>query len=311
MTALIYVAIIAVWAVVLVPAWLRRHDHLDPERTVDRFTRSMQTLAARPTVLGIPLPEPDRRPRSDESAEVVTVRRPSKSSTRWGKPVGRSDQAPARAGRSAPHPAQRRGPAQGGKRRRARRPRAVTIRRVVLLLLVASLAAVGGLVIAGVILPLALSIPGALFFLFLLLTRVQVRARRRRRAARSPQAKALRQDPEPTVRGTASRPQGGTWEARSAPLPTYVTAPPAPGFPRVIDRTTPGAWTAAAMLERAQQEKLHAERMAAAKAEAVARARAEQAAAEARSRDEEYLAREAAHRKPQPNSTSVYHLRVV
>ena len=46
MTGLIYVAIIAVWAIVLVPAWLRRHDHLDPERSVDRFSRAMQTLAS-------------------------------------------------------------------------------------------------------------------------------------------------------------------------------------------------------------------------------------------------------------------------
>jgi hypothetical protein len=91
---------------------------------------------------------------------------------------------------------------------------------------------------------------------------------------------------------------GATWEARATPLPSYVTAPPASEFPRVIDTATPGAWTAAAMLERAQQEKVRAERMAAAKAEAIARAKAEQAAAEARSRDEEYLATEAAQWQP-------------
>lgn len=307
MTALIYVAIIAVWAVVLVPAWLRRHDHLDPERTVDRFTRSMQTLAARPTVLGIPLPEPERPSSGDASAEVVTVRRPGRRARRGKSAVGSG--AAARASSHAS--VQRTGRVPGRKRLRLRRPTAVAIRRLALLILLASLVAVGGLVIAGAIVPVALAVPGALILLFLALTRIQVRARRRRRAARRPQAKALQPESAPTVQGAASRAQGGTWEARSAPLPTYVTAPPAPGFPRVIDRTTPGAWTAAAMLERAQQEKLHAERMAAAKAEAVARARAEQAAAEARSRDEEYLAREAAHRRPQPNSTSVYHLRAV
>ncbi len=56
MTGLIYVGIIAVWAVVLVPAWLRRHDHLDSERSVDRFTRSLHALAQRDSLLGIPLP---------------------------------------------------------------------------------------------------------------------------------------------------------------------------------------------------------------------------------------------------------------
>jgi hypothetical protein len=52
------------------------------------------------------------------------------------------------------------------------------------------------------------------------------------------------------------------------------------------------------MLERAQQEKIRAERMAAAKAEAIAKAKAEQAAAEARSRDEEFLAAQQAQWQP-------------
>ena len=35
-------------------------------------------------------------------------------------------------------------------------------------------------------------------------------------------------------------------------LPTYVTAPRATRMPRVIDLTTPGAWTGAAMVEQAR-----------------------------------------------------------
>ena len=44
MTGLIYVAIIAVWAIVLVPAWLRSHDHLE-SRSVD--PASEQELSGR------------------------------------------------------------------------------------------------------------------------------------------------------------------------------------------------------------------------------------------------------------------------
>ena len=65
------------------------------------------------------------------------------------------------------------------------------------------------------------------------------------------------------------------------------------------------------MLERAQQQKARAERMAAAKAEAIARAKAEQAAAEARSRDEEFLAQQSADWQAQDTSAPVYRPRAV
>lgn len=79
----------------------------------------------------------------------------------------------------------------------------------------------------------------------------------------------------------------------------------------MIDTATPGAWTAAAMLERAQQQKARAERMAAAKAEAIARAKAEQAAAEARSRDEEYLAAQSAAWEAHDTTIPIYRQRAV
>jgi hypothetical protein len=42
------------------------------------------------------------------------------------------------------------------------------------------------------------------------------------------------------------------WSAVPTTLPTYVTAPAATRVPRVIDRTTPGSWSGAAMLEQAR-----------------------------------------------------------
>ena len=45
------------------------------ERSVDRFTRSMQTLARRPSVLGIPLPAPEREDgREDDDIVPETLR---------------------------------------------------------------------------------------------------------------------------------------------------------------------------------------------------------------------------------------------
>ena len=102
-TGLIYVAIIAVWAVVLVPTWLRRHDHLDSTRSVDRFSRSLQALAQRDSILGIPLPEVRRCPRESGPGR--------------GRLRGHPGQPQATAGRrrsAGPRPA----------RARARRPRA-------------------------------------------------------------------------------------------------------------------------------------------------------------------------------------------
>jgi hypothetical protein len=268
-TGLIYVAIIAVWAVVLVPAWLRRHDHLDPERSVSRFSRSMQTLAQRPSVLGIPLPESDGgdRPADHDAPEVFRVSRPDLAGAS-ARVSGAAGQARARLGATS----------------------AASRRRVVLGVLGAALVAVAGLVVAGVLLPVALVIPVGLIGSFLAVARRQVRTARARRTTRATRTTAPRAT---TVAPAQGRPvagaSGSTWEPRPMPLPTYVTAPPAAGFPRVIDTETPGAWTAAAMLERAQQEKARAERMAAAKAEAIARAKAEQAAAEARTRDEDFL----------------------
>jgi hypothetical protein len=273
---LIYVGIIAVWAVVLVPAWLRRHDHLDPERSVDRFSRSMRTLGQRPSVLGVPLPEDGSEPGPDQAEAAPEVFR-----------VSRPDLTGASVRLTG---------AASGAGSRVRSTSAAARRRVVLGVLGAGLAVVAGLVVAGVLLPVALVVPSALIVGFLGLARHQVRSARTSRTSR-----AAGSAPTRPAQATTSVPghsqasaAGGTWEARPTPLPSYVTAPAASEFPRVIDTATPGAWTAAAMLERAQQEKMRAERMAAAKAEAIARAKAEQAAAEARSRDEEYLAAEQA-----------------
>ncbi|HVA60394.1 MAG TPA: hypothetical protein VNG13_07630 [Mycobacteriales bacterium] len=44
---MIYAAIVVIWAVVLVPMWLRRHDSATESRSVDKFAAAMRTLSRR------------------------------------------------------------------------------------------------------------------------------------------------------------------------------------------------------------------------------------------------------------------------
>lgn len=48
MTGLIYVVIIALWAAVLIPMWLRRHDQISEVRSTLRFSSAMRTLGGDP-----------------------------------------------------------------------------------------------------------------------------------------------------------------------------------------------------------------------------------------------------------------------
>ncbi|MCK9893099.1 gephyrin-like molybdotransferase receptor GlpR [Frankia sp. AgB32] len=50
MSALIWVAIVAVWGFVLIPMWLRRHDTSSEQRATERFTVAMRVLSRRPSV---------------------------------------------------------------------------------------------------------------------------------------------------------------------------------------------------------------------------------------------------------------------
>lgn len=47
MSAVIYAAIVVMWAIVLVPMWLRRHDAATESRSVERFSTAMRTLSRR------------------------------------------------------------------------------------------------------------------------------------------------------------------------------------------------------------------------------------------------------------------------
>ena len=57
------------------------------------------------------------------------------------------------------------------------------------------------------------------------------------------------------VRGVRYDEGSGSWTATPTTLPSYVSAPAATRVPRVIDLKTPGAWSAQAMLEEAQAQR--------------------------------------------------------
>ena len=63
-TGLLYVAIVALWAAVLIPMWLRRHDD-DQARRIERHRTAMGALAR--------MPEADDRPASALAARRRTI----------------------------------------------------------------------------------------------------------------------------------------------------------------------------------------------------------------------------------------------
>lgn len=254
------------WAVVLVPMWLRKHDEANESRSVDRFSRALGSLSAR-TGRGV------------EGEETVVLSKPGKAPTPRqvlmpGRPRGAQDMqvtvtgGAAREGRStAP------GAAASPLTRR---------RRVLLgLLVVTAVVLVAGLLGS---LPLWIAAVPALITVGFLVTVRRQGARNaemaRRRAHRETLSEAARQAqaqydrPASRRRGArvptpaaVAEPQWAaaqdavvvadsadpnSWHAVPTTLPTYVTAPAATRVPRNIDRATPGSWSGAAMLAQAR-----------------------------------------------------------
>jgi hypothetical protein len=249
--AFIYAAIVGMWALVLIPMWLRRHDEQKSSKSADRFAKAMGTLR-----------RSDAGAVSPGSREVMMPRRPA--STRASEVVVSGD-----AGRLSPA-------AQAAQRRRR-----------VLMGLVGLLFVTTVVVLLGAAPVWVMVLPTLLVGGFLVAARRQVAlaadlARRRERratlaeAARAADARyagegiarrggrAVDPAPAPASPASASAPvqvqasgdglqaASGSWNAVPTTLPTYVTAPRATRMPRVIDLTTPGSWNGAAMMEQAR-----------------------------------------------------------
>jgi len=228
MSAVIYAAIVVMWAVVLVPMWLRRHDAATESRSVDRFSTAMRTLSRRTTS------GPGRRyvvmPRRSEGGVSVHV-----------------SGAAVPAERPAPTPR----PVVAPRAPRPTRSRASLVARrrrlFVGLLLVTFLTMV--LAMAGAlswILQLLVDVALVGFAVHLRAqarrARMLPRQRRRppvapttRRPAGRPTAPAAQRQPAPATAAVAEEAlaatgteDDGTWEPVPVPRPTYTLKPPAP-----------------------------------------------------------------------------------
>ncbi len=267
-SGLVYAVIVALWAAVLIPIWLRRHDEAAMTRSADRYSRAMRTLS--------------RRPARIDSREMVMPRRTSAAPhVDAARPAPRRDvsvSSPAGSPRTRTGPASARAASAQLARRRAR---SLLVLAVVTLALVA-LAAFG-------VVPWWAAVPAALLFVgFVVHLRLQARRAAlllRRPPSTASSAPTLARDDAPRASidlsravvvetkgqslGAATvgaRGQEGTtaedvdqhvpaegaddaWRPESWPVPTYVTKPKAIRPIRVIDLTTPGAWTSGRLLD--------------------------------------------------------------
>jgi hypothetical protein len=245
MDGLIYVAIIALWAVFLVGQLLRHYDDVAESRSADRFSTAMRVLARRSAAT------PDRR-------HIVR---------------------PPTPGRKTPTPEHltfvkgRRPPPASHVRMLARRRR-ILVSMLLLIVLIAAMGAFGWLPAWSTTIPVLLSIAYVSYLRHQVRRSRQLR-RREAAAARSAAARRARMEhlerlraaregrdtkrpAEPVVAGRvveAAAPaedlDGEGWDPRPWPLPTYVTAPAASGAAvRVIDLTSPGAWSKGLAPER-------------------------------------------------------------
>lgn len=228
---LIYVAIIALWAIVLVPMWLRRHDQASEMRGVDRFNNAMRSLRRRHAHAL----EPSR----SKNVGVAMTKTASRSMT-----FDYSRQASTR--------------------------RAIVLGVLTLALAATLIAGLASLVpMWAAIIPALLL--GAFITASALTASHRVpdmreSSTRERRPTRQRRADEQPMRDERPVRATSRSAaveeyaryldefdDDESWDAVPTTLPTYVTAPRATAVPRDIDRATPGEWTGAAMVERARE----------------------------------------------------------
>jgi len=270
-SGLVYAVIVALWAGVLVPMWLRRHDAETESRSVDRFSSAMKILSRRPNarttsrenqLLGVP-------EASEQSAQSAFI-----------KPTKRPVQLPApellisrAAPRTAPQTPRERSVARTVASHDRRRKTLYGLAAVVLF---ASLGFAVGLFPGWV--PLVAFVAGGGFIAMMMVQgsaqqrqresqrRAQLRDTQRERSAEVPNVRRDRvgsaQTPQiRTDRAATARAQGVReseqvgWDPTPIPVPRYVTAPPATMVPRELDRRHEGGWSAQGMLDHVAESR--------------------------------------------------------
>lgn len=251
MTGLIYVVIIALWAAVLIPIWLRRHDHISEVRSTARFSSAMKSLSGRGQV----------QYAADGYDIDPVYSSPSPQYDRDGRPSRDFTEARMTRG-SETRPAE--GVLDQEYERELVRQQAATRRAIVLGVLTVLLLAVLILAAVGVMpkwAPILAALPVLAFVVATAMTassrssvgqgrerREAPRRRTRMEAAPAPVAQHEDDDWETWNAWD----DDDAWDAVPTTLPTYVDAPRASAVPRPIDRSRPGEWTGEAMVETAR-----------------------------------------------------------
>lgn len=210
-SGLIYAAIVAGWAAILVPRWVRQNEEIDQARHADK-ARRVRVLE--------PTAEMARSARTQarhESLPVVVAERPAEVDA-----VGEYDDG-----------------------RAARR------RRRVLILLVVTLATVAVIAVIGTVPLWSVAIPALLLVGFIHLARRAALAEANRPRVRRPLATTTATRSTSAPRTPAVGEPSPTepvdphaWQPVPVPLPTYLLKDKAPdSVTRTIDLTHPGAWT--------------------------------------------------------------------
>jgi hypothetical protein len=258
-TGLVYLAIIALWAVFLIP-WLSRHrDEHHGRRAADRYQRAMDTLARAGD---------DSRPAADAGADESE----DSDDAEEGDDADWSDEDDAVLMSGAlPAPQQVAALLAGAVGGRGRTSSSVIRRRRRVLVLLST--AFAGSLAASV----AGFVPGALptIIAVLLAAYVSVLLRTAAKQAAGTDAaldgrlldphreaaqRAQRQAQALLRQRRATSPDAvNGWDAVPTTLPTYVSKPKASKVPRVVDLTAPSRrWTGEAMVQRAQEERRRA-----------------------------------------------------
>lgn len=228
-TGLIYVVIIALWAAVLIPMWLRRHDRISEVRSTKKFSTAMQSLGS------------DRR-------------RAATLSSYEKHPAGFEQKAAARAESVRI--------ANSGSS--AHRRLVVLNLLAVTVVFTLALAIVA---VISIIIPMVAAAFVLLFVVACAATsssRASIVVATR--TTRSERLEVGAVEVGAVEVGAAVRPANEddwenwdpwadddvAWEAVPATLPTYINAPRATQMPRRIDRARPGEWTGSAMVDAAR-----------------------------------------------------------
>lgn len=266
---MIYVVIIGLWAAVLVPIWLRRHDKISEVRSTARFSSAMKTLGGRG--------EPQYASGIDDGDEYEYYATAAARMTD-GRSAGRTHDTEARMG-------------DGARDRRAVRStwsdessgldpeyerelvrREAATRRTIVLGILTSILVVTLLLAVMSVLPRWVPVLAALpVVAFVLATALTASARaasgaEHRQSSRvepmrtpAPRRTERVEDPAPAVSAQVDDWENWNawdddqaWDAVPTTLPTYVGAPRASSVPREIDRAHSGEWSGEAMVETAR-----------------------------------------------------------